>query len=224
MYTRHLTLFESSQKKQFQAKTEIELACLYVISGPSGVGKTTIINRLINEIPKLEKIVAYTTRKIRPGEIEEKTYHYITPNLFQSKMQQGDFIEYLNFCGNYYGFGFTKTEILNKLTSGIDLIVDMDYSQITDLKTKVPNCYSIFIMPPCVEDLKTRLIIRGDTAESIEKRMHCAQKMIANANVCDQIIINENDKLDDTVQAIESIILNNRINFSENTLKSIIKH
>jgi guanylate kinase len=218
MYTRHFTLF-ANQNSFFQPAKN---AHLYVISGPSGVGKTTIINRLLNEITQLEKIVGYTTRQMRPGEIPDQTYHYIDCQTFDAKMQNGDFLEAMKFSGNYYGFGMSSNTVLQKLNAGTDLIVDMDYSQINDLKSKIPNCMAIFIMPPNLEDLKQRLIQRGDLAEVIDKRMHYAQNMIDHASICDEIVVNEDGRLDASVEKIKMLILENRQAKLQNKISDLL--
>src|SRR3990167_620323 len=138
MFSSQLTLFEKN------ANTSNITAHLYIISGPSGVGKTTIIDRLLKDIPQLEKIVGYTTRNIRKNEIPDQTYHYINREEFKIKKKHDDFLEHLKFNGNYYGFGLAKHEVLSKLSAGTDLLVDMDYSQINDLKMKIPHCIAIF--------------------------------------------------------------------------------
>src|SRR5437867_4292202 len=107
-------LFKTNPKKQGR---------LYLISGPSGVGKTTIIEKLLEKAPNLEKIVAFTTRAMRPGEIPGHTYHYISKDEFAKTMQQNDFLIHFQFTDNAYGFGLSEKELMNKLNAGIDLIV-----------------------------------------------------------------------------------------------------
>lgn len=208
MQNRHFTFFKANTSSYIAPQAQ--LAHLYIISGPSGVGKTTLINRLLQDIPHLEKIVAYTTRPMRPTEISDQSYHYITPEMFQLKLQHGDFIEHLNFSGNDYGFGLTKEEVLSKLHSGIDLIVDMDYSQILDLKSKIPNCYAIFILPKNITELKERLTARSETPETIERRMAYAQNIIDHANICDINIVNSDGKFEEVVDSIKAIIYSHR--------------
>jgi guanylate kinase len=184
----------------------VKVGSLYIISGPSGVGKTTIINRLLEQQPRLEKIVAYTTRAIRRGEVLDKTYHYIGRKEFERKIQHNDFLEYMEFSGNFYGFGMTKAQVLSKLNAGINLIVDLDYKQVADLKGKIPYCHSIFIMPPSVESLISRLNARGDSKETVEKRMSYAQDIMEHAFVSDTMVFNYEGKMEEAVQSILKII------------------
>lgn len=209
----------------FKAKDPIQpLGHLYIISGPSGVGKTTIIENLLAKDNKIEKIVAFTTRPMRVGEISDKTYHYISREAFEEKMEHGDFLEYLEFSNHFYGFGLTKEEVLTKLRNGIDLIVDMDYSQVSDLKSKIPNCYSIFIVPPSLESLTTRLKSRGDSEETISKRMGYAKDIIEHQHVSDTIILNHDGKVEEAVAEIFGIIKSNRVNAPSNFVQSPLFH
>ncbi len=203
MYQGHFNLF----KKQTAAQSS---GNLYILSGPSGVGKTTIMNQLLKEIPKLEKIVAFTTRPMRPGEISGKSYHFISCEEFKTKIKSEDFLEYIIFNGNYYGFGLTKSQTLEKLNSGTDLVVDMDYHNVLTIKSMIPHCISIFIMPSSISELQARLIRRSDDPESIAKRMRFAQKSIDHSGGYDKIVINANDKLDTAVSDIKTIMLDHK--------------
>lgn len=213
-------MYTKSDQSFFKAKQPLKPSGhLYIISGPSGVGKTTIIDNLIAKDTKIEKIVAFTTRPMRMGEVADKTYHYISRETFEQKKEHGDFLEYFEFSDHCYGFGLTKKEVLKKLRSGIDLIVDMDYSQVSDLKSKVPNCYSIFIIPPSLDSLIVRLSLRGDSETTISKRMSYAQDIIEHQSIGDTIIVNHDGKSEDAVAAIYELITSKREATSSNVVE-----
>ncbi|WP_419420748.1 guanylate kinase [Legionella sp. D16C41] len=192
---------------------------LYIVSGPSGVGKTTIIESLLSKDNHLEKIVAYTTRERRAHEEADRTYHYISREAFRDKIKNNDFLEYMEFSDQLYGFGLSKQEVLAKLKQGIDLIVDLDYSQILDLKSKIPNCYSIFIVPPSLESLKIRLISRGENGEIIAKRMTYAKDIIEHQQLGDRIIVNQDGKIEEAVEEVLELIHEYRVSNQHTTEK-----
>lgn len=218
MYSR---LFRPVAKKTPHQTLSKNRSYLYILSGPSGVGKTTIMNRLLTDIQNLEKIVGYTTRSMRPGEIQDKTYHFINRSEFQAKQSHHDFLISLEFSGNLYGFGLTKNEMLAKLDQGIDLITDLDYSQIADLKKEVENCFAIFIMPPSIDSLSTRLFSRGDAKETIEKRMQYANDIMNHAYLSDTIVINQDSQLEATISKIKDIINTHRLHKNDVTQTNV---
>lgn len=163
MYQSKINFFKEGVITRFPSAT------LYVISGPSGVGKSTIINGLLSNNGNIKKLVSFTTRPIRENEVPGYTYYYISHEEFQRKLIRGDFLQHSEFAGNFYGY--CKEELFSYLSLGTNVIADLDYTALTDLKRLVPTCITIFIKPPSLEVLHNRLKMRGDLPSTIEKRL-----------------------------------------------------
>ena len=179
---------------------------LYIFSGPSGVGKTTIMNQLLLDFKNLEKIVPFATRQMRPGEVEGNPYHFISKEKFFEKLKQDKFLQTIKFSGNHYGIAISKKEIHTKLAQGINLMVDLDYTQSLLIKRKVPEAQSIFILPPSLKSLRDRLNNRKDVADVVEKRMSYAKNMIEHSFISDYVIKNQDGRLQTTIEAVKSIL------------------
>ena len=183
---------------------------LIVISGPSGVGKGTIVKLLKNkyreENKKLYVSISCTTRNIREGEIDGVSYYCISEEDFLNRIKKGDFLEY-----NYYGtgkyYGTTKSTVINYLNDGYDVILEIDINGYKQIKENYPDCLGIFIMPPSIEALETRLRNRGtETMEAIQKRLITAETEIKEKDIYDYIIVNEHGKEQEAFQKVYEII------------------
>jgi guanylate kinase len=178
---------------------------IFVISSPSGGGKTSLIKKLLED-PRSEGTVlsiSHTTRKKRLNEKDGVDYFFTDKKSFEDKIKKNDFLEYATVFDNYYG---TSQETVNTLVSqGKKVILELDWQGAKQVKSKIP-CYLIFLLPPSIDDLKKRLIDRNlDESEIIEKRINEAKKEISNSEIYDFLILNDNFEM--ALQDLKSIIL-----------------
>lgn len=176
---------------------------LYVLSGPSGVGKTTVISKLLMLDPDLKKLVSYTTRSARLGEQHGIDYNFISLETFLEKIESRKFLQYTQFGGHFYGY--TYEDLLNLLTDNPRVIADLDCSAIPDIKNHVTDCTTIFIKAPAIEMLKDRLVIRGDSPSGIEKRLATVASFMEKESFYDFVMINTD--CNETVSKISAIML-----------------
>ena len=167
---------------------------LYILSAPSGAGKSSLISALLASDSSTQKMVSvsHTTRAPRPGEVEGVHYYFVSKEEFESLIKQDLFLEYAKvFGGNYYGTSLFAIE--ENLAKGIDVFLDIDWQGAQQIREKVPNVKSIFILPPSLDELENRLIGRGqDSAEVIADRMAKAISEISHYNEYDYVIVNDN--------------------------------
>lgn len=176
---------------------------LFVISGPSGVGKGTITTEVLKRIPSLKKAVTYTTRTPRPGEVAGKDYHFVNRDEFERLKCQGEFLEWAEVYGNFYGS--PKREVERLLPEGFDVVLVLDVQGALSVKEKYPDSVLVFLKPPSLEELRRRLEDRGtEPPEVIERRMLKASWEMQQAGKFDHIVVN--DELDKAVDEIIRII------------------
>jgi len=191
---------------------------LIVISGPSGVGKGTLCNILINRVENLFLSISATTRPPRPGEINGRDYIFLTHEVFEEKINKDEFLEWAKVYNNYYGT--PKDVVFKQLSEGKDVVLEIDIQGAAQVKKNYPQGVFIFISPPSIEELKRRIIKRGsDTESSIELRMKCATDEIKAALEYDYIVLN--DDLNRAALNLQSIILAERCKVDRN--KTIIQ-
>jgi len=177
---------------------------VYVVSGPSGTGKTTLCKELIKLIPDLSFSISYTTRPPRRNEKSGKDYYFVTPETFEKMINKGEFAEWAEIYGNLYGT--TRSSIEQALSRGHDLIFDIDSQGAPQLKKTYPLAISIFLLPPSVSELERRLCNRKtDSQETIRKRMNKAHQEISQVEIYEYIVINS--VLDETLHVLQSIIV-----------------
>ncbi|QTO01232.1 guanylate kinase [Aggregatibacter sp. 2125159857] len=166
---------------------------LYIISAPSGAGKSSLISALLKRVNshKMMVSVSHTTRLPRPGEQEGVHYYFVSHNEFENLIEQNAFLEYAKvFGGNYYGTSLFAIE--ENLAKGIDVFLDIDWQGAQQIREKVPHVKSIFILPPSLSELEKRLIGRGqDSAEVIAGRMEKAMSEISHYDEYDYVIVND---------------------------------
>lgn len=163
---------------------------LFVVSGPSGVGKGTVVTEVLKRLPNLRRAVTYTTRQPRPGEVQGKDYHFVSREEFERLKEQGAFLEWAEVYGNFYGS--PRHEVEQILSSGQDVVLVLDVQGALAVKRQIPDAVLIFLEPPSLEELRRRLEMRGtDPPEVIERRMAKAQWEMEQASKFDHIVLND---------------------------------
>ena len=181
---------------------------LYVISAPSGAGKTSLVRELCKRVAFMRPSISYTTRKIRKSEIDGKDYFFTSREHFESMISKDQFIEYQSVYGNLYGS--TKENVLNQLDEGHDVILEIDYKGMMKIKSIYPEAITIYIVPPSIDSLRERLISRAqDDLETVEKRIRSATFELCYAKFADYTVMNDN--FADATKSLKSIILNSKI-------------
>ena len=177
---------------------------LFIVSAPSGAGKTSIVGAMLATTPDIDLSISYTTRPPRPGEVDGKDYHFVSRETFQAMAVHGDFLESAEIYGNLYGT--SQTWIQAETSSGRDILLEIDWQGAAQVRRVFPDCISIFILPPGLQVLERRLKSRGkDSEEVIARRMHAACDEIAHAAEFDYVIIN--DKLDVALQQLNAVVV-----------------
>ena len=163
---------------------------LFVVTAPSGAGKTSLIDAVMRDDPTLKISVSYTTRAPRPGEKEGVDYHFVDVTTFRAMQSRGEFLESAEVHGNHYGTA--KRVILDALTKGEDLILEIDWQGAQQVRGLYPDCVGIFILPPSVEELERRMRSRGQDSEAvIRQRVANAKEELAHAGEFKYAIINK---------------------------------
>lgn len=191
---------------------------LYIISAPSGAGKSSLLTALLNENPcyDMKISVSHTTRDSRPGEEDGVHYHYVSKDVFQDLIAQDAFLEYAEVFGNFYGT--SRLWIEEMLNKGVDIFLDIDWQGAQQIRQKMPNTKSIFILPPSREELERRLNARGQDSEAvIARRMQEACSEISHYNEYDFLIIN--DDFDTALIDLKAIIRAQRCTQNNQTSK-----
>lgn len=180
---------------------------VFVIAAPSGGGKTSLINALIEQDPSLRPSVSHTTRPARPGEQHGKHYYFVDEDYFQALIDQGAFLEYALVFGDYKGT--TRRAVERQLASGYDVLLDIDWQGARQVREAMPESHSIFILPPSLKVLRERLSRRGqDSPEVIAERMGKARSEISHWDEFDHVIINDN--FEDALENLHAIIQNGK--------------
>jgi len=184
-----------------------EIGKLFVIVGPSGVGKGTLVKHLMNRVPYLFLSISATTRSPRKDEKDGINYYFLKTNEFEELIKAGDFIEWATIYGNYYGTLREKVE--QKLSLPTDVILEIDVQGARQIKENADKAVFIFIKPPSDEELKERLRERGtETADEIEKRLSIAIEELKTESEFDHVIINDN--LNEAIDRLVDIIIKYR--------------
>ena len=186
---------------------------LIVVSGPSGAGKGTICKAVIDKNPdKIQCSVSATSRDKRPGETEGKSYYFIGKDHFLEGIGKGEFLEYAEVYGNYYGTLKSEIDRLFKLNA--DVILEIDMQGAMQIKEQTKDAVFVFIMPPSFEELRQRILNRRrDSAEDIQNRLSKISSELKYICEYDYIVVN--DKLEDAVAKMEAIIVAEKCRFDE---------
>ena len=176
---------------------------LFLVSAPSGAGKTSIVNAALAADEQLVVSVSHTTRPARGGEVDGENYHFVSDDLFSQMVETADFLEHANVFGKRYGT--SKAEVANKRDQGQDVILEIDWQGAQQVREAMPQAISVFILPPSADALAARLTSRGeDTQESIEKRLSEAKLDMSQAEHFDYLVVNED--FDHAVQDFIAIV------------------
>jgi guanylate kinase len=163
---------------------------LFIISAPSGTGKSTVIKKLMETCKDLYFSVSATTRPARPGEVHGVSYYFITHEEFEKHIRQNDFLEYAEYVGNYYGT--LKAPVLARLEEGKDVILDIDVQGCKQIIAAMPEAITIFLVPPSMEELENRLRIRGtESEERVKNRLIRAKAEMLEKDSYDYVVVND---------------------------------
>jgi guanylate kinase len=179
----------------------------FIISAPSGSGKSTLVNEILKVVSGLEFSISYTTREPRGSEQNGREYFFVSRNQFEEMLRADEFLEHADVFGNYYG---TARQFLRDAEEhGKDLLLDIDVQGAQQIKQKLPQAVSIFVLPPDRATLEKRLRSRSLDAEKvIQRRLVTATREIENYSKYDYILVN--DRLDESTEALKSILLSER--------------
>jgi guanylate kinase len=181
---------------------------LYIISAPSGAGKSSLVRAIVHKLADVVVSVSHTTRPMREGEVDGQDYHFIDESRFSAMVEQGDFLEHAQVFGNYYGT--SKQSIEAQLLSGKDVILEIDWQGARQIRQRMNDSKSVYILPPSISALKQRLSNRGqDTDEVIDARMREAVSEMSHYGEFDYIVIN--DDFDEATEQLASIFVCNRM-------------
>lgn len=163
---------------------------LFIVSAPSGAGKSSLVTALLERDSSIRLSVSYTTRAPRAGEVDGVHYHFISREAFQERLGNGEFLESAEVYGNFYGT--SQRWIENEMAAGRDILLEIDWQGASQVRKLMPKALSIFILPPSLAELQRRLDGRGtDSAEVIAKRMAAAREDISHALEFDYLVIND---------------------------------
>ncbi len=187
---------------------------LYIISAPSGAGKTSLVKALLEQDAKVRVSVSHTTRAPRDGEVDGVAYNFVSLAEFDQVIDAGQFLEYAEVFTNKYGT--SKLWVEEQLAAGIDVILEIDWQGAQQVREKMPNALSIFILPPSRAELERRLTGRGtDSAEIIAGRMAQAESEMSHFGEFDYLVIN--DQFDDALNQLQAIFTANRLKMGVQT-------
>ena len=217
----------SSKVKELQPSTQLSKTAtsrgtLFVVSSPSGGGKGTIIQRVLDVVPNLSYSVSFTTRAPRPGEADGREYFFVNRDAFDEMVGAGEFLEWACVHGNYYGTA--KRQVVEETAAGIDIILEVDVQGAASVRQLLLDSVSVFILPPSYEVLRERLIARGtDTPEELGVRLRNAPTELRQYSAFDYVIIN--DEVDRAAAQLASIIYAERARCvrQENLVRAVIE-
>lgn len=193
-----------------------QLGTLYVISAPSGAGKTSLVKALLSQDQRVCVSVSHTTRDIRPGETDGKDYNFVSMAAFNAMIEQEHFLEYAEVFTNKYGTSQLWVE--EQLQQGLDVILEIDWQGAQQIRKQMPDCVSLFILPPSITELRKRLTGRGtDSEETINHRMSEALNEIRHYGEYEYLVVN--DDFDTALQELQSVFTARRLELTRQQQK-----
>ena len=174
-----------------------------MITGPSGVGKGTLIRTLLERVPELELSVSATTRRPRPGEAQDVDYHFLSEDEFERRVRAGEFVEHARYSGRRYGT--LRSELEGKLAGGHPVVLELEVQGARQIRDAMPAAVQIFIAPPSEEALRARLIGRGtDDPDQVAARLETARQELRAQREFRHVVVN--DRLEDASDALEQCV------------------
>jgi guanylate kinase len=186
------------------------------VVAPSGAGKTTLVDELLKREPKIKLSPSYTTRMPRMGEVDGVDYFFVDRRRFEQMINAGEFLEYADVYGNYYGTG--RKWIEEQLAGDHDVLLEIDWQGARQVRNLFPNMVGIFILPPSIDELRRRLDARGkDPPDSIERRMASAQEEISHVLEFEYIIVNE--RFEAALDDLQSVVRAARVSRAQQSIR-----
>jgi guanylate kinase len=181
----------------------VEKGKVFVITGPSGVGKGTLIERLLDAVPELELSVSATTREPRAGEVDGRDYHFLTPEEFERRVEAADFLEHATYSGNRYGT--LREEVERRLAEGRSVVLEIEVQGARQVRAAMPEAVLIFIAPPDPAALRERLEGRGtDSPEAIARRLRTAEIELEAQDEFPHVVVN--DEVQKSASELEKLV------------------
>ncbi len=179
------------------------MAKVFVIVGPAGVGKGTLVRMLRDRMPQLSLSVSATTRSPRPGEQDGVHYHFLTREEFGRRVEHGEFVEHAEYAGHRYGT--LRSELEQRLAAGESIVLEIELQGARQVRETLPDAVGVFIAPPSREALRTRLVGRGtDSPEQVRARLAAAEQELAAQSEFGHVVVN--DRLDEAVEQLVGIV------------------
>ncbi len=179
------------------------MARVFVITGPSGVGKGTLIRGLMERLPQLQMSVSATTRPARAGERDGVDYHFLTPDAFERHVSGGDFVEHADYAGRRYGT--LRSELDERVAAGMPVVLEIEVQGARQVRAAMPEALQVFIAPPSPDALRARLVGRGtDDAAEVERRLRVAEDELQAQPEFAHVVVN--DSLDDALSELTAIV------------------
>lgn len=189
---------------------------LFVVVAPSGAGKTSLVNELLQREPNVRLSVSYTTRAPREGELNGREYHFVARAEFERMIAADDFLEHANVFGNYYGT--SRRWIEQQLSGDHDVLLEIDWQGAQQVRKLFPHMVGVFIMPPSIDELRRRLQRRGtDAPETIERRVSGAREDISHVLEFEYIIVNES--FDSAATDLHAVVRATRVSRAQQAVR-----
>ena len=201
----------------------MQTGSLFLVSAPSGAGKTSLVNAALEADSQLVVSVSHTTRLARGGEVDGENYFFVSDDQFVQMIDEGKFLEHANVFGKQYGT--SKAEVAAKRALGQDVILEIDWQGAQQVREAIPDAISVFVLPPSMEELAARLTSRGeDTAQSIEKRLGEAKLDMSQAIHFDYLVINADFEtaLQDVASIVHAARLTRVVQLQKNEVKELV--